>query len=422
MSFQLEVRAALSADGRVIAPAIWRVEGGRTRALDPLPRPGPGLVDAMLLPGLVNAHSHLDLSGAAALPATAPFTDWLAGVGGIRSAERDIVESAYRESKSLASRGVVAVGDIDGSGGGGTAGRRRSLLGGVSYIEVLGVRRESARAQLAQSLALIDRIGGGAQALGLSPHAPYSVHSEVLPEIARAAKSRGLRLAMHLAETAEETRFMLRGDGPFVEFLQSAGRGLPFTDPPGVRPIAFADEAGLLAAGCVVIHGSDLDDDDIARLAAHRASVVYCHGTNVHFSRPRHRFPELLAAGVNVAFGTDSGLSNSGVDLFDELCKLRTDWMELDAMTLIRCASWGGRVALQHEPAAALLQPGSQADALLVSAPASAESRTASDLAGWALSGSAVPLLTFHAGVPSGGHEVLSGPLRAFLDTAVRHG
>jgi aminodeoxyfutalosine deaminase len=422
MSLRLEVRAALRADGRVIAPAVWRVEGGRTRSLDPLPRPGPALVDALLLPGLVNAHAHLDLGGVAALPASEPFTDWLLGVGGVRAAGRDVEEEARRQSQALARRGVTAVGDIDGSGGRATLGRRQGGLGGLSYLEIVGVQRESARARLAQSLALIDRLGGGSRALGLSPHAPYSVNTDVLTEIARAARLRGLRLAMHLAETADETRYLLRGDGPFTDFLRTIGRGQPFARAPGLRPVALAEQTGLLAAGCVVIHGNDLDDEDIARLATHRASVVYCHGTHAHFARPRHRLGDLMAAGVNVALGTDSGLSNRGVDLFDELCRLHADRPELDPLALLRCATWGGRVALQHEPAAALLQPGSPADALLLAAPANAEQCSAQELAAWALSGASAPWLTIHAGAPSGAREPLPAPLRAFLDTTMGHG
>ncbi|HTE04984.1 MAG TPA: amidohydrolase family protein, partial [Planctomycetota bacterium] len=282
-------------------------------------------------------------------------------------------------------------------------------------------QRDGARARLAQSLALIDRLGGGSRCFGLSPHAPYSVNAEVLPEIARAARWRGLRLAMHLAETVDETRYLLHGDGPFVDFLRTIGRGAPFSAPPRMRPIALAEQAGLLAAGCVVIHGNDLDDDDVARLAAHRSSVVYCHGTHGHFARPLHRLPELLAAGVNVALGTDSGLSNLRVDLLDELRRLHADRPELDPLALLRCATWGGRVALQHEPAAALLQPGSPADALLLSAPPDAERCSAQELAHWALSHAAQPLLTFHAGSAAGPCDGLPPPLTAFLDTTLGH-
>jgi cytosine/adenosine deaminase-related metal-dependent hydrolase len=120
-----------------------------------------------------------------------------------------------------------------------------------------------------------------------------------------------------------------------------------------MRPVAWAETTGLLGAGCLIVHGNDVDDDDIGRLVRHRSSVVYCHGTHTHFGRPPHRLRELVEAGVNVALGTDSGLSNRGIDLLDELRRLATDRPDLDPGLLLRCATRGGRVALGIDPAAA---------------------------------------------------------------------
>ncbi len=434
MPFGLQSRVALTAAGRVCVPAMWIVANGRTVSLQQATREGErasqgvapaaavsGIVDGVLLPGLVNAHSHLDLAGVPALQAHEPFTDWLLAVGGVRGDGRDVRLSACRQAATLAERGVTVVGDIDASSGEATLGRRQTPLGGVSFLEIVGVRPESARARLAQSLEAADRLGGGARAIGLSPHAPYSVHMDVLVEIARAARARGLRLAMHLAETSDETRYLLRGDGPFEDFLRAIGRGRPFDVPPRLRPIAYAEQAGLLAAGCLVIHGNDLDDDDIARLARRHSSVVYCHGTQRHFGRPPHRIGELLAAGVNVALGTDSGLSNVGIDLLAEVRRLYADRPDIDPLQLLRCATLGGRVALAHDPGAADFLPGSTADAVVLTpAPAEAERMTARELAEWVLSDSAGVAVTVHAGRPSAPPCSTVAPpawLTAFLDT-----
>lgn len=408
------MRGALPADGRWIAPALWIVEDGLTVELRALRAGDPQPFDLVLLPGLVNAHAHLDLAGAAPIAARADFTQWLLGVGAARGAAREIEPAARAEAGSLAAAGVTAVGDIEASGGAATRGRLAAPLAGVSYVEIVGVGRDAARARLESALTLVDRLG--ADVAGLSPHAPYSLHEDVVPQIARAASERGLRLAMHLAETPEETRFLVHGDGPFASFLDAIGKGRPFASPPGLRPVAWAERAGLLAAGCVVVHGNDLDEDDIARLAAQRASVVYCHGTHAHFERPRHRLGELLAAGVNVALGTDSGLSNRGIDLWDELQRLAADRPDLDPLTLLRCATTGGRIALRMQPQAARWRPGTRADALLLAdAPASVESLTAPQVASWALHDAARPAATVHGGafVPGGRtHDRLA----AFLD------
>jgi len=411
------VRAALLADGRLLAPAAWTVAAGRTVALEA--GGGEPALDAVLLPALVNAHAHLDLAGAQAIPARASFTEWLLGVGGARGEARDLEGLAAAEAQALGRRGVTAVGDIDASGGRATRARRDAAVDGRSYLEIVGVAAPSARARLAECLRLADHLGGAAGGLGLSPHAPYSVHADVLPEIARAARRRGLPLAMHLAETPEETRYLLAGDGPFADFLKAIGRGRPFERAPGLRPVAYAERAGLLEAGCVVVHGSDLDDDDIALLAARRAPVVYCHGTHRHFDRPRHRLGELLAAGVPVGLGTDSGLSNAGVDSLGEAGRLCADRGDLDPLDVLRCASLGGRIALQLPREPALLAPGSCADALLLGpAPADVETRAPREIAAWAFSSEPRVLATVHAGRAVPG----AGAPPGFLDTVEGHG
>ena len=357
------------------------------------------MLDGVLVPGLVNAHAHLDLGGTEPLPAGRTFPDWLLAVGTLRAEDRDPAVAAEREARALGERGVVAAGDIDGSGGAGTAGRRAGGLAGLSYQEIVGLHPASARARLVEVTHRIERLGGAAGDLGVSPHAPYSVHGKILPEIVRVARARGWPLAMHLAESEEETRYLLHGDGPFVPFLEAIGRGTPFRRPPRVRPIEYAERAGLLEAGGVVIHGNDLSDDDVERLARHRSTVVYCHGTHRHFGRPPHRLGELMEAGVNVALGTDSGASNEGVDLLAELRRLAADRPDLEPLRLLRAATFGGRRALGREEGAATWEAGSVADAALFSpAPPELESMDARAVAEWVLSPAARLAATVHAG------------------------
>lgn len=341
------------------------MRAGRTVALERR-RGGGEPVDAILLPGLVDAHAHLDLGGGARVPATGSFPDWLWAIGGVRGDGRDVEAQARAQARALRARGVVALGDVDAVGGAGHRARRGADLGGRSYLEIVGVHLEGARTALARVLGMIDRSGGVAAGLALSPHASYSVHERVLPEVARAARRRGLPLAMHLAESTEETRYLVHGDGPFVRFLERVGKGSPFSRPPGLRPVAYAEAAGLLAAGCVVVHGNDLDDDDVGRLARVRAPVVYCHGTHRWFDRPPHRWLDLRAAGVDVALGTDSGSSNEDVDMVSEIGRILADRPDVDPLLVLDAATRAGRVALGLDEGACRFEAGSSADAVLV--------------------------------------------------------
>jgi cytosine/adenosine deaminase-related metal-dependent hydrolase len=413
---RIRVRGAWSADGRWVSPAAWTVEEGRTVSLE---RADEADVDGVLLPGFVNVHAHLDLSGHPPLPSRGRFTDWLLGVGGVRAQAGTVAERSEGASREMAARGVVAAGDIDGSGGDAVRGRRASGLVGRTFLEIVGVSVERARQRLADALALVDRLGGGGGDLGLSPHAPYSVHGSVLSEVARAAGRRGLPLAMHLAESVEERRFLMEGDGAFKDFLQVIGQGLPFDRPPAVSPIAYTEQTGLLQAGCLVVHGNDVDDEDLVILARHGCSVVYCHGTHRHFERPPHRMLDMLNAGINVALGTDSSLSNERVDLLGELRRLAADRPDISPDTVLRCATTGGRVALQMETGPAAFTPGSIADGVVLGpAPATAESMTRQDAVEWVLRGESDVLLTVHAGVVIEGSETTS----AFLDTPMGQG
>lgn len=412
------MRGALRADGEFLAPARWTVAAGCTVSLVRSGDDDP--IDAVLLPGLVNAHTHLDLAGSPPVRSKGRFIDWLMAVGSARSASQDVEAEAGVQARHLAARGVTAVGDIDASGGRALHARQAVPLDGVSYLEIVGVARESARARLARALEIVDRSGHG---VGISPHAPYSVHQDVLPEIARAARRRGLRLAMHLAETPEEVRYLRHGDGPFEELLASIDRGRPFDSPPGVGPVEYAERVGLLEAGCAVVHGNELDDDDIERLARYDCSVVYCHGTHRHFDRAPHRIADLLRRGVNVALGTDSGMSNEGVDLYSEVCRLSKDRPDISPISLLRCASLGGRIALGMPSDSALFSSGGRADAFLLSSvPGDVESMTPGDVAAWAISGSAILATTIHAGVIGDVAEEVPTALCGLLDTVAGRG
>jgi len=429
VSLRLRCRAALDADGRVRSPVCWSIEGGRTLALERDPSPGAATGtdteawNTLLVPGLVNAHAHLDLAGSEAVPAGQDFPEWLLGIGAARQSAEGVREAAGAQAAALGAAGVCAIGDIDGTTGEGTRGRRDAGVAGRSYLEIVGVNPESARRRLVESLRLVDLLGGGADELGLSPHAPYSVHMDVLPEIARAATARGLPLAMHLAETEEETRYLTHGDGPFERFLQTIDRGRPFDRPPGLRPVALAEAAGLLAAGCVVIHGNDLSDDDIELLAGRPAPVVYCHGTHRHFERPAHRLLDLIAAGVTVAFGTDSGASNQGVDVFAELCRLAADRPDVPPLAILEGATAGGRAALRLPRGPEIFAAGSSADGLLVGPlPEGLETGPPEALAEWMFSGQARPLCTIHGGRLQEPVQMPPDGRAGFLDSLPGHG
>ncbi len=279
--------------------------------------------DAVLLPGLVNAHSHLDLTAVGPLPHDPGdgFVNWVRTVIRARPIEGERIRDAVASGvgKSLAG-GVVAVGDILGAAGGrpctaGLAALARSPLEGVGFVEFFGIGARAAEG--AQALhAIVRELAawppGARIRPGLHPHAPNTVSLPVYEEAAALAERDGLPISTHLAETPEERAFVGAGTGPQRDLLESMGI---WDDAElahigrGLHPVAHLAPV-LARTPFVVAHVNDADDDAIATLARTRASVAYCPRASAYFGAPSrtgpHRFRDMLDGGVNICLGTDS--------------------------------------------------------------------------------------------------------------------
>lgn len=281
------------------------------------------LPDRVLLPGLVNAHAHLDLTHIGPRPYDPAdgFVTWVDMVRRERRTDLDGIAASVRRGIELSlAGGTVAVGDIAGA----ALGRPTltpfetlvaSPLAGVSYLEFFGIARslDRARAALRDLLALPDLWHPGPLRLGLQPHAPNTVDLDLFLETARAAAARGLPISTHLAETPEEAEFIARAAGPQRNFLERLGLWDPDTPPTGVgvgrHPIEHLLPA-LRTAPFVAAHVNDCPDAALPLLAATPTSVAYCPHASDYFghtaARGRHRYADMLAAGINVCLGTDS--------------------------------------------------------------------------------------------------------------------
>lgn len=273
--------------------------------------------EAVLLPALVNAHTHLDLThiGPRACPALGGFAAW----GAMILAERRTDDAGIAASVALGverslAGGVVAVGDIAGIGSlAPVEALRRSPLSGVSFVEFFGLGDRQAGA--ADAMAdVLDRtpLDDRAVRVGLQPHAPYSAGSRLYQAAAALGRGRGAPLATHLAEMLDERVFIATGRGPLLGLLEKLG----FADGAalaefgrGLTPVAHL-AAALAEARWLVAHGNDLTDDDIGILRRCGATVVYCPRCHEYFGHPKtlgpHPYRRLQRAGVRVALGTDS--------------------------------------------------------------------------------------------------------------------
>ena len=351
------VRWVIDATGSVIDNGVVVAAGGRITRVGPWSKVGPHVAasdavehfaDAALLPGFINAHAHLSLSdmGGAFRP-TANFTAWIG-----KLAARRLTRTKARIRRAVARGGAdsLAAGTVAGADittepqldeALGALGPRWRVFGELLRFGDAGLKN------LDETIAALDALQQktGA-AVGLAPHAPYTVGVEVFIRARREADARGWPVAAHLHETLDEIAFTERGEGSLHEWL-SRLRFLPRDlKPSGLRPIPMLAEAGFFSGPVLVAHGNYLTDAEIGILAESGSSVAYCPRSHAFFQHADHPWRRLLAAGVNVCLGTDSLASSPSLSILEEARFLAAREPDADPKTLLAMATCRGARAL----------------------------------------------------------------------------
>lgn len=357
------------ADGTVVT------EGDRITWVGPRAQAPAGrdedLGDSILTPGLVNAHTHLDLTMMRGGLEDLAFFDW---VRTLAAAKRELLtQDDLRDAALLGvaeglSRGVTTFGDTADNVAPFDALRALGARG-IAYREVFGPDPALRAASLATLVESVHAMRAQATArvhVGVSPHAPYSVSSALFIAVADYAAREGLPVAVHAAESAAEDDLVRFGKGPFAEFLRGRGIGV---GPRGKGPIAMLDELGLVRAGTLLIHCVRASMDDVRRIADTGCGVAHCPASNAKLGHGTAPLSEFLASGARVGLGSDSMASNDAMDLLAEarLASLaqRARLGKADAVparAALRLATMGGAEALRLDASIGSLTPGKQAD------------------------------------------------------------
>jgi cytosine/adenosine deaminase-related metal-dependent hydrolase len=317
------------------------------------------LGDCGILPGLVNAHTHLDLSGMRGLAPPSPdFTAWLRqviGHRGQRSAELvlDDIRAGLAESVRT---GTTLVGDISGNGSSWEA-LAGSPIRAVVFREMLGLPEDRAAAALIGAREWLNEHPPRESCWpGLSPHSPYSVRSSLF----FAAATSCVPVAVHVAETAAEQELLILRRGPLVPFL----RGLGVWAPDGL-----AEDSGHVLrllhgpSPTLLVHGNYLPPD---APVPDNGSIVFCPRTHAAFGHSPHPFREFLRRGIRVALGTDSLASNPDLDLLAEARFLHRCHPTVPGDIVLRMATLSGAEALGWGDETGSLEVGKSADLVVV--------------------------------------------------------
>jgi cytosine/adenosine deaminase-related metal-dependent hydrolase len=303
----------LPVEGAPIEGGAVVVEDGRIAAIGQAGELGPGThyADAVIVPGFVNAHSHLEYAVYAGFgDGLGDFAEWItlhiqrkARIGW----EEYVDIARFGAAQCLAS-GVTTVGDCSYSGATVVACADLGLRATV-YLEVFGADPALALEHFAEIKQRVDGFFSDRVRLGISPHAPYSVSLDLY----RACAELGLPVATHLSESPAEIAYLMRGEGPWGAYSDLL---VPHPGTTGTRLLADHDLLGdgVLAAHCVM-----LEQDEIDLLASTGTGVAHCPRSNAALGCGVAPLSELRAAGVRVGIGTDSPASAPSFDFFDEL-------------------------------------------------------------------------------------------------------
>ena len=337
---------------------------------------------AVIMPGLINAHAHLELTLLGDQPIRFhSFTDWLTQLmAGRRSWSREELQSSVKQGISLSlASGTTMVGDI-ASDRITHSGNHGNPLRQVIFMESIAFSPDRAEENIADlNRALETAEPSDLIKYGISPHAPYSVSGELYRGLSKLAQQRKLLLSTHIAETAAEIQFLQTGTGQFRDFLQSMNIIPSGWTPPGLLPIPYLYSLGVLGPNCLLIHCNYMDRDSIDTVAHSGSSIVYCPRSHAFFGHPQHPVRQLLNAGINIALGTDSLASNTTLSMLDEMRFLSKNRTDLKSEEILQAATFNGAKALKYGSSLGLLKSGYRADMTVLDAPSNMKAHQVPD-------------------------------------------
>ena len=344
-------------------------------------------IGGVLLPGMVNAHSHLEYADAAELARPCPFVQWVLDLGRlVQHWDPDRwSRSAHRGAQATLRGGATVVCDIVTKGPGvpaaGTLG-----LGGDSWVEVAFTDWDHHDQVLDQVRRALDLPSHGRR-VGIAPHSPYSVGTGVMQALAALARARGVPFHTHCAETRDEVQAIRDGTGPLAELARARGMRFEWLDGgSGLSPVRYLDACGALFPGSTVAHGVWVDAGEAAILAERGVPVALCPRSNALLQAGDAPLEHYAEAGTALALGTDSAASCPDLDLLGEaaawvgLARRRglTAWPSSDGARpleeqAVRLATVDGAAAMGWGGVAGVLEPGRRADLVGVAQATSVE-------------------------------------------------
>jgi aminodeoxyfutalosine deaminase len=329
------------------------------------PEDAEDLGDVAVVPGFINAHTHLEFSELAEpLTPSQPFSAWLRKLMAYRRERGDAADGIRRGLDECRRQGTAAFGEIVTQN---WSGEYPAEIGeGVLFRELIGLLSENIESQLEIATRFLEEDQSSA-VRGLSPHAPYSVHPRLFERAIALAAGRHTPITMHLAETQAELQLLRDGTGELVEFLSGLGVWRDGVLPRKRRPLDYLRAMNGLNR-VVIAHGNYLDDEEIEFVASHdNIAVAYCPRTHAFFGHAEHPWRKLIERKALVAIGTDGRGSNPDLSIWNELLFLAGHYPEFDPALLLQLGTLNGARALGLHEKFGTLEKGKNARAAIIS-------------------------------------------------------
>ena len=362
-------------DGWVTVDAGRIIARGRRQAPTDVDREIE-LGDVAVVPGLVNAHTHLELSYLRdQVPPASHFVAWIRSLLAARRERPDpedpeILDAIDRAIADAIASGTALVGDISNTLVP-IPRLMQSPLAAVVFYELIRFHAPDADDVVEKARAAIDaRHPNDRVRASLAAHAPYSVAPSLFRAIKRAVDcDPSAPCSVHLSESVEEVEFIEHGTGPWRALLEELGVWHGGWSVPKISPVQYLDDAGFIDSRVLAVHGVQMTSADLATLAARGATLVTCPRSNGHTGAGAPPLEEFYKAGVQVAVGTDSLASAPDLSVFAELATMRALAPTVPAASLLDSATRQGARALGFDADYGTIEPGKRSRLLAIAVP-----------------------------------------------------
>ena len=326
------------------------------------------LGDSAIVPGFINAHTHLELTHLhKSIKSNGNFTDWIRQLVDRKKgwAESEYALSVRNGITSSLRSGTTTVADITRNGIALsellTSKIRKSL-----FFEIINFDPASAKETINDFKKKYTAIKTDELlSIGLFPHAPYTVSDKLYRDCKEVSEDLGVEIATHIAETKDEVEFLARGTGHFATLLKDF-KMLKGWEPPELSPINYLKNIGFLENGCILIHCNYMTEEEIDLIEESKSNVVFCPRSHEYFLHEDHPFSSLKDRDINIALGTDSLASNDTLSILDEMKFIRNHYQDLKPQNILCMGTIAGAVALNMDDRIGRLDPGYYADIAVI--------------------------------------------------------